>query len=49
MNLLEFVKSFIPKSVAIIQTDFVQRRFRDVVHNAANVCEPQFVTGKQCA
>jgi len=39
-------KSFIPKSVAIMQTDFVQCGLRDAVYNAANVCEPHFVTGK---
>ena len=27
----------------------MQRGLRDVVYNAANVCEPQFVTGRQCA
>jgi len=50
MNLSEFVvKSFSPKSVAIMQTDFVQRGLRDFVYNAANMCEPHIVTGKQCA
>jgi len=26
----------------------MHRGFRDVVYNAANVCEPHFVTGKSC-
>jgi len=42
MNLLEFVK------VLFLKVLQLHRGLRDVVYNAANVCEPHFVTGKSC-